>query len=97
MGGWRSGALVEKKLSQWFLKISKYSEELLEDLNKLKDWPNKVKIMQSNWIGKSVGAEIEFNISNQNKKIKVFSTRPDTIFGATFIAISIDHKLLRSF
>ncbi len=92
--GWRSGALVEKKkLSQWFLKISKYSEELLEDLNKLKDWPNKVKIMQSNWIGKSVGAEIEFNISNQNKKIKVFSTRPDTIFGATFIAISIDHKL----
>jgi len=92
--GWRSGALVEKKkLSQWFLKISKYSEELLQDLNKLKDWPNKVKIMQSNWIGKSVGAEIEFSVSNQNKKIKVFTTRPDTIFGATFIAISIDHKL----
>ena len=61
--GWRSGAVVEKKkLSQWFLKISKYSEELLNDLEKLDNWPNKVKIMQSNWIGKSVGAEINFEI-----------------------------------
>ena len=93
--GWRSGAIVEKKkLSQWFLKISKYSDELLNDLDNLKNWPNKVKIMQSNWIGKSVGAEIDFNISNKNKKITVFTTRPDTIFGATFLALSFEHELV---
>tara|TARA_B100000963_G_scaffold316350_1_gene296092 strand:- start:1153 stop:3666 length:2514 start_codon:yes stop_codon:yes gene_type:complete len=92
--GWRSGAVVEKKkLSQWFLKISKYSDELLNDLNKLDNWPNKVKIMQSNWIGKSIGAEIDFNIYNNDKKVTVFTTRPDTIFGATFIAISTEHEL----
>ncbi len=93
--GWRSGATVEKKkLSQWFLKISKYSDELLEDLNNLNNWPNKVKIMQSNWIGKSVGAEIDFKILGINDKIKVFTTRPDTIYGATFIALSSEHKLI---
>ncbi len=92
--GWRSGALIEKKkLSQWFLKISKYSEELLSDLKKLNNWPNKVKIMQSNWIGKSLGAEIDFKISNKDLDITVFTTRPDTIFGATFLALSVDHKL----
>ena len=93
--GWRSGALVEKKkLSQWFLKISKYSNELLNDLDKLENWPNKVKIMQSNWIGKSVGVEIDFNVSEKNKKIKVFTTRPDTIYGATFLALSSEHDLI---
>ena len=92
--GWRSGAVVEKKkLSQWFLKISKYSEELLRDLDGLKEWPNKVKVMQSNWIGKSIGAEIDFNLINHSEKIKVFTTRPDTIFGATFIALSSNHWL----
>ena len=93
--GWRSGATIEKKkLSQWFLKISKYSEELLNDLDKLEDWPNKVKIMQSNWIGKSVGAEINFSLNtNKSEFIKIFTTRPDTIYGATFIAISPEHKL----
>ena len=92
--GWRSGAIVEKKnLSQWFLKISKYSEELLRDLEGLDGWPNKVKIMQSNWIGKSVGAEIDFKISDKESCIRVFTTRPDTIFGATFLAISTNHKL----
>ena len=92
--GWRSGAPVEKKkLSQWFLKISKYSNELLDDLDKLENWPNKVKIMQSNWIGKSVGVEIDFNVSAKNRKIKVFTTRPDTIYGATFIALSSEHDL----
>ncbi len=92
--GWRSGAIVEKKnLSQWFLKISKYSDELLNDLDKLDNWPNKVKIMQSNWIGKSTGAEIDFKINNSEKKITIFTTRPDTIFGATFIAISREHEL----
>ena len=94
--GWRSGAVVEKKkLSQWFLKISKYSEELLNDLDSLNNWPNKVKIMQSNWIGKSVGAEIDFKITGRDdKKITVFTTRPDTIYGATFIALSSDHDLV---
>ena len=96
--GWRSGAVVEKRnLSQWFLKISNYSEELLSELDNLTHWPNKVKIMQSNWIGKSVGAEINFAI-NKNDKVddrflKVFTTRPDTIFGATFFAISPNHPL----
>ena len=95
--GWRSGALVEKKkLSQWFLKISKYSEELLADLEKLSKWPNKVKIMQSNWIGKSVGAEINFEVENSKDEIKIFTTRPDTIFGATFIAISPQHAISKS-
>ena len=92
--GWRSGAVIEKKkLSQWFLKISKYSDELLNDLNKLDNWPNKVKIMQSNWIGKSIGAEIDFRVYNNDKKITVFTTRPDTIFGASFIALSTEHEL----
>ena len=96
--GWRSGALVVKKnLSQWFLKTSSYSDELLTDLDSLDMWPNKVKIMQSNWIGKSEGAEIIFSLVNNNileeKSLKVFTTRPDTIFGATFVAISPDHQL----
>ena len=93
--GWRTGATVEhKKLSQWFFKITHYAEELLSDLEKLTLWPEKVKVMQRNWIGKSVGAEIEFDLSEINKKIKIFTTRPDTIYGATFIAISINHKIV---
>ncbi len=96
--GWRSGAEVEqKKLSQWFLRTSNYSEELLNYLESLNGWPNKVKIMQSNWIGKSVGAEIKFTISNpkkiSHKQINIFTTRPDTIFGATFCALSPDHEI----
>ena len=96
--GWRSGAVVEQKnLSQWFLKTSLYSEELLQHLEKLNNWPEKVKIMQSNWIGKSSGAEINFEIANpenlSSKTISVFTTRPDTIFGATFCAISIEHPI----
>ncbi len=93
--GWRTGAIVEKKnLSQWFFKITHYAEELLKDLETLKLWPEKVKTMQRNWIGKSVGAEIDFNVENLNKRIKIFTTRPDTIYGASFIAISINHKLV---
>jgi len=96
--GWRSGAIVEKKqLSQWFLKTSAYSSELLAYLNKLDDWPAKVKIMQSNWIGESEGAEINFELNGLNnssiKKIKIFTTRHDTIFGATFIALSPEHEI----
>ena len=97
--GWRSGALVEKKfLSQWFLKTSKYSEELLKDLDDLNEWPEKVKIMQKNWIGKSVGTEIKFEIESEEfkkNKITVYTTRPDTIYGATFIAISPQHPLCK--
>ncbi len=93
--GWRSGAVVEKKkLSQWFLKISKYSDELLKDLDDLENWPSKVKIMQSNWIGKSIGAEIDFQVSEHEIKIKIFTTRPDTIYGATFLAVSSQHELI---
>jgi leucyl-tRNA synthetase len=93
--GWRTGAPVEQKnLSQWFFKITHYAEELLTDIEKLKLWPEKVKVMQKNWIGKSTGAEIEFTVSEINQKIKIFTTRPDTIYGASFIAISINHKIV---
>ena len=94
--GWRTGAAVEQKnLSQWFFKVTDYAEELLNDLDKLNLWPEKVKIMQRNWIGKSVGAEIEFKIYENDQKLKIFTTRPDTIYGATFIAISINHHIVR--
>ena len=95
--GWRSNAVVErKKLSQWFFNISKFSNELLEDLKLLDEWPEKVKLMQKNWIGKSIGCEIDFEIS-ENHKIKIFTTRPDTIFGATFLALSVDHPMCKEF
>ncbi len=98
--GWRSGADVEqKKLSQWFFKITEYAESLLENLNSMNGWPDKVRAMQQNWIGKSFGCEIDFeivsndDIFNENK-LKIFTTRPDTIFGATFIALSPFHPLV---
>ena len=95
--GWRSGAVVEKKkLSQWFLNITKYSDELLESLENLKGWPEKVKLMQKNWIGKSIGCEIDF-LTNNKVKIKIFTTRPDTVFGASFIAIAPDHPFTKFF
>ena len=96
--GWRTGAQVEKKiLSQWFFKITNYAEELLTDLDKLELWPEKVKTMQKNWIGKSTGAEIRFEISNNKGFLNIFTTRPDTIYGATFIAVSINHKIVSEF
>ena len=94
--GWRSGALVErKKLSQWFFNISKFSQDLLDGLNDLETWPNKVKLMQKNWIGKSFGCEVEFEIEGNFpvKKIKCFTTRPDTLFGFSFLAVSVDHEI----
>ena len=94
--GWRSGATVErKKLNQWFFNISKFSENLLEGLNELEEWPNKVKIMQKNWIGKSFGCEINFEIEGnpEIKNIKCFTTRPDTLFGFSFLAVSVDHPI----
>ena len=94
--GWRSGAIVErKKLNQWFFNISKFSEELLNGLENLNEWPNKVKVMQKNWIGKSFGCEIDFEtIGNEDvSSIKCFTTRPDTLFGFSFLAISVDHPI----
>ncbi len=94
---WRSGAIVEKKLlTQWFLKITDYAEELLQDLEKLNEWPERVKIMQENWIGKSIGTNINFKIKKFKKeKIQVFTTRPDTLFGVTYLAISVNHPLIK--
>ena len=94
--GWRSGAVVErKKLSQWFFNISKFSQNLLDGLDNLHAWPKKVKTMQKNWIGKSFGSEISFKIEGDLpiQHIKCFTTRPDTLFGLSFIALSIDHEI----
>ncbi len=91
--GWRSGALVEKKkIPQWFIKITDYAEELLEGLDTLEGWPDAVKTMQRNWIGKSVGAEVEFIVA-AGDNLNVFTTRPDTIMGVTYLAVAADHPL----
>ncbi len=98
--GWRSGAVVErKKLNQWFFNISKFSDQLLKGLDKLNNWPNKVKTMQKNWIGKSFGCEIDFKIEGKLPidKITCFTTRPDTLFGFSFLAVSIDHPISEFF
>ncbi len=94
--GWRSGATVERrKLNQWFFNISKFSNDLLQGLDELPDWPKKVKVMQKNWIGKSFGCEINFKIESEKniKEIKCYTTRPDTLFGMSFLALSIDHPI----
>jgi len=91
---WRCGSKVEiRQIEQWFLKITEYAEELLEDLEEL-DWPEKVKVMQRNWIGKSEGALIKFKIDGLNRDIEVFTTRPDTIFGATFLVMAPEHPIV---
>ncbi len=93
--GWRSGALIEKRLlRQWFLKITNYAEELLEETYNLVGWPENVRIMQQNWIGKSTGVNIRFNIKNTNEYVEVYSTKPETLFGCSFIAICYDHPVL---
>ena len=92
--GWRSGALVEKKrLNQWFLKITDYAEELLKGTEQLDEWPEQVKTMQNNWIGKSEGMEFKFSIKDSSNSIEVYTTRPDTIMGVTFLALSTDHAI----
>ena len=96
--GWRSGANVERrKLNQWFFNITKFSNELLDGLDNLEDWPNKVKIMQKNWIGKSFGCEVKFKIESKKNidEIKCYTTRPDTLFGMSFLALSIDHPIAK--
>ena len=94
---WRSGALVEKrKLRQWFFKITDYAEQLLQDLDKLTDWPSNVKIMQANWIGKSTGAELSFPIVGSDEKITVFTTRPDTVYGVSYVVLAPEHPLVET-
>lgn len=92
--GWRSGAPVEKKkLSQWFLKITQYGDDLLEELKSLDRWPEKVRVMQENWIGRSEGARVHFKIKDRDEALEIYTTRPDTLFGASFMAIAANHPL----
>lgn len=94
--GWRSGALVERKeISQWFIKITAYADELLSSLDTLDEWPAQVKQMQRNWIGRSTGTEIYFNVTHYPKRLKVYTTRPDTLMGTTYLAIATDHPLAK--
>ena len=94
--GWRSGAPVERKeIAQWFLRITDYAEELLQDLDKLEGWPEQVKTMQKNWIGKSTGLQISFPIEGQGGTLDVYTTRPDTLMGVTYVAVAADHPLAR--
>ncbi len=93
---WRSGAIVERKLlRQWFLKITDYAEQLLNDLDKLPGWPERVKLMQANWIGKSIGAYLEFAIVGLNEKIGVYTTRPDTVYGVSYLVLAPEHPLTK--
>jgi len=90
--GWRTGAAVERrKLNQWFFKITQYAEDLLEALKTMDRWPEKVRLMQENWIGKSQGAQLKFDLTTSDGQIEVYTTRPDTLFGASFVALAVDH------
>ncbi|WP_166838905.1 leucine--tRNA ligase [Rheinheimera pleomorphica] len=92
--GWRSGALVEQReLAQWFIKITAYAEELLADLDQLDGWPEQVKTMQKNWIGRSEGVEIRFDIAGSGQSLSVYTTRPDTLYGVTYVAVAAQHPL----
>ncbi|WXR63069.1 leucine--tRNA ligase [Peptostreptococcaceae bacterium AGR-M142] len=86
--------VIKKDLEQWYLKITDYAEELLQDIDKLDGWPDKVKTMQKNWIGKSVGAEVDFPIENFDKKMRVFTTRPDTLYGVTYMVMAPEHEFV---
>lgn len=95
--GWRSGAIVERRqLSQWFMRITDFAKELLDGLATLDEWPDKVRLMQENWIGKSQGLRFRFDIANEDRSFDVFTTRPDTLFGASFAAIAPDHPLAKA-
>lgn len=96
--GWRSGALIERReIKQWFLKITAYAEELLHDLDTLQDWPEQVKTMQRNWIGRSEGAEIQFTVvQSPDERLTIYTTRPDTLMGVTYLAIAPDHPLAQA-
>jgi leucyl-tRNA synthetase len=95
--GWRSGALVEKKaIPQWFIRITDYAEELLNDMDDMDGWPEQVKTMQRNWIGKSVGTELTFPLKNSEEGLTVYTTRPDTLMGVTYMAIAAEHPLAKA-
>ena len=95
--GWRSGAIIERKeIPQYFMKITDYADELLEGLDNLKDWPEQVKTMQRNWIGRSVGCDVDFKIIDSEENIRVYTTRPDTLMGVTYLAIAPEHPLSKS-
>ena len=95
--GWRSGAQVERRrIPHWFLRITDYADELLTDLDGLEGWPDSVKTMQRNWIGRSNGLEVDFKLAGRSEVLRIFTTRPDTIFGATFMAVAADHPLAQS-
>ena len=95
--GWRSGALVEqKKIPQWFIRITDYAEELLNDLDQLEDWPEQVKTMQRNWIGKSVGTELTFPLKDRDEGMTVYTTRPDTLMGVSYMAVAAEHPLAKA-
>ena len=95
--GWRSGAPVERrKLRQWFFRITAYADELLSELDNLPRWPDKVRLMQQKWIGRSTGARVSFALKGRAEPLEIFTTRPDTLFGASFIALSADHPLAES-
>ena len=92
--GWRSGALVERrKIPQWFIKITAYAQELLDDLAKLDGWPDEVRTMQSNWIGRSEGVQLSFGVESQDEQLSVYTTRPDTLMGVTYVAVAPQHPL----
>ncbi|MFT7053316.1 MAG: leucyl-tRNA synthetase [Psychromonas sp.] len=92
--GWRSGALVEQKeIPQWFIKITAYAQELLDDLDKLDEWPEQVRTMQRNWIGRSEGVEMDFKVSGKEESFSVYTTRPDTVMGVTYVAVAAQHPL----
>ncbi|RDK86391.1 UNVERIFIED_ORG: leucyl-tRNA synthetase [Idiomarina abyssalis] len=92
--GWRSGAKVEQKeIPQWFIKITDYAEELLDDLDQLDGWPEQVKAMQRNWIGRSEGVEIDFNVASSEQTLRVYTTRPDTLYGVTYMGVAAQHPL----
>jgi len=92
--GWRSGAIVERKeIPQWFIKITDYAEELLNDLDQLDEWPEQVKTMQRNWIGRSEGLEFSFGIKDSDETLSVYTTRPDTLMGVTYVAVAAQHPL----
>ncbi|MCL5260135.1 MAG: leucine--tRNA ligase [Gammaproteobacteria bacterium] len=94
--GWRSGALVERReIAQWFLKITAYADELIKDLDKLTGWPEQVCTMQRNWIGKSQGVELNFKVAESHESIPIFTTRPDTLFGVTYLAIAATHPIAK--
>ena len=92
--GWRSGATIERReIPQWFLKITDYADELLDDLEKLPGWPDAVKTMQANWIGRSEGVEVDFKVDGSDEALRIYTTRPDTIMGISYMAVAAEHPL----